>query len=181
MFNFEIPCCISYKLMMLIEYFCMFSCGCLDGRLRRQPILLKTCLFVLSLKSPTLVVSNLDCWCHPSDVSVLYGYVITFLNCDEVAGSLNELFNLFQRFNPNIFKKVDKKTGKSVQYCCVAIGSRDRSISIWFTSLKRPLVVVHDIFDDSVNIFPVTLQQQQQNLSCLVLTIRWFQVTIINF
>ncbi|XP_042235898.1 protein HIRA-like [Homarus americanus] len=54
------------------------------------------------------------------------------------------------RFNPNTLKKVDPKTGKSVQYCCVAIGSRDRSISIWFTSLKRPLVVVHDIFDDSV-------------------------------
>ncbi|XP_063868138.1 LOW QUALITY PROTEIN: protein HIRA-like [Scylla paramamosain] len=54
------------------------------------------------------------------------------------------------RFNPNILKKVDSKTGKNVQYCCVAIGSRDRSISIWFTSLKRPLVVVHDIFDDSV-------------------------------
>ncbi|KAK4296564.1 hypothetical protein Pmani_030958 [Petrolisthes manimaculis] len=50
------------------------------------------------------------------------------------------------RFNPNILKKADK----SVQYCCVAIGSRDRSVSIWFTSLKRPLVVVHDIFDDSV-------------------------------
>ncbi|XP_053650542.1 protein HIRA [Cherax quadricarinatus] len=54
------------------------------------------------------------------------------------------------RFNPNILKKADPTTGKSVQYCCVAIGSRDRSISIWFTSLKRPLVVVHDIFDDSV-------------------------------
>lgn len=51
-----------------------------------------------------------------------------------------------QRFNPNILKKAEK----SVQYCCVAIGSRDRSVSIWFTSLKRPLVVVHDIFDDSV-------------------------------
>ncbi|XP_069984346.1 protein HIRA isoform X1 [Penaeus vannamei] len=54
------------------------------------------------------------------------------------------------RFNPNILEKADPKTGKSVQYCCVAIGSRDRSISIWFTSLKRPLVVIHDIFDDSV-------------------------------
>lgn len=59
-----------------------------------------------------------------------------------------------QRFNPNILKKVDSKTGKNVQYCCVAIGSRDRSISIWFTSLKRPLVVVHDIFDDSVSVQP---------------------------
>ncbi|KAK7024654.1 hypothetical protein SK128_009629 [Halocaridina rubra] len=54
------------------------------------------------------------------------------------------------RFNPNILKKTDSKTNKSVQYCCVAIGSRDRSISIWFTSLKRPLVVIHDIFEDSV-------------------------------
>ncbi|CAL4066649.1 unnamed protein product [Meganyctiphanes norvegica] len=54
------------------------------------------------------------------------------------------------RFNPNILKKKDPKTNKPLQYCCVAIGSRDRSISIWFTSLKRPLVVVHDIFDDSV-------------------------------
>ncbi|KAB7493996.1 Protein HIRA [Armadillidium nasatum] len=54
------------------------------------------------------------------------------------------------RFNPNILNKQDPKTGKQVQYCCVAIGSRDRSISIWFTSLKRPLVVIHDIFEDSV-------------------------------
>ncbi|XP_076063040.1 histone cell cycle regulator-like protein isoform X2 [Oratosquilla oratoria] len=54
------------------------------------------------------------------------------------------------RFNPNILKRTDSKTGKPVQYCCVGIGSRDRSISVWFTSLKRPLVVVHDIFDDSV-------------------------------
>ena len=46
--------------------------------------------------------------------------------------------------------KKEKKTGKLVQYSCVAIGSRDRSISIWFTSLKRPLVVLHDIFHDSV-------------------------------
>lgn len=35
-------------------------------------------------------------------------------------------------------------------YCCGAIGSRDRSISVWLTSLKRPLVVIKEIFDDSV-------------------------------
>ena len=33
---------------------------------------------------------------------------------------------------------------------CCAIGSRDRSISVWLTSLKRPLVVVHDLFEDSI-------------------------------
>ena len=33
---------------------------------------------------------------------------------------------------------------------CCALGSRDRSISIWLTSLKRPLVVIHDMFEDSI-------------------------------
>ena len=33
---------------------------------------------------------------------------------------------------------------------CCAIGSRDRSISVWLTSLKRPLVVIHDLFEDSI-------------------------------
>ncbi|XP_053626132.1 protein HIRA homolog isoform X2 [Plodia interpunctella] len=48
------------------------------------------------------------------------------------------------RFNNNIFVKEGKK------YCCAALGSRDRALSIWLTSLKRPLVVVHDLFGDSV-------------------------------
>nr|XP_023016100.1 protein HIRA homolog [Leptinotarsa decemlineata] len=52
------------------------------------------------------------------------------------------------RFNSNILKKHDSP--KSTQYCCCAIGSRDRSISVWLTSLKRPLVVIKDLFNDSV-------------------------------
>ncbi|GBP56222.1 Protein HIRA homolog [Eumeta japonica] len=48
------------------------------------------------------------------------------------------------RFNSNIFVKEGKKC------CCAAVGSRDRALSIWLTSLKRPLVVVHDLFSDSV-------------------------------
>ncbi|XP_060810940.1 protein HIRA homolog [Amyelois transitella] len=48
------------------------------------------------------------------------------------------------RFNNNIFVKEGKKC------CCAAVGSRDRTLSIWLTSLKRPLVVVHDLFGDSV-------------------------------
>ncbi|GFU29014.1 protein HIRA [Trichonephila clavipes] len=35
-------------------------------------------------------------------------------------------------------------------FCCCAIGSRDRSLSVWLTYLKRPLVVVHDLFSNSV-------------------------------
>ncbi|CAG9818845.1 unnamed protein product [Phaedon cochleariae] len=54
------------------------------------------------------------------------------------------------RFNSNILKKETPDKPKSTQYCCCAIGSRDRSISVWLTSLKRPLVVIKDLFDDSV-------------------------------
>lgn len=37
-----------------------------------------------------------------------------------------------------------------MQHCCVALGSRDRSVSIWSTALKRPLVVITDLFTNSV-------------------------------
>ena len=30
------------------------------------------------------------------------------------------------------------------------IGSRDRSVSVWLTSLKRPLFVCHDLFESSI-------------------------------
>ncbi|KAF5276450.1 hypothetical protein FQA39_LY06519 [Lamprigera yunnana] len=54
------------------------------------------------------------------------------------------------RFNSNILKKLLPSGPKTQQYCCCAIGSRDRSLSVWLTSLKRPLVVIKDLFDDSV-------------------------------
>lgn len=60
------------------------------------------------------------------------------------------------RFNDNIFEKyrndVDEGSGKKVlcNYVCLAIGSRDRSLSVWLTALKRPLFVVHDVFDSSI-------------------------------
>ena len=48
-------------------------------------------------------------------------------------------------FNPHLFsKESDSNHG------CLALGSRDRSVSIWLTSLKRPLVVIHDLFTNSV-------------------------------
>ncbi|RWS28476.1 Protein HIRA-like protein [Leptotrombidium deliense] len=52
------------------------------------------------------------------------------------------------RFNKNILSKNIK--GKVQKFCCLAIGSRDRSLSVWLTTLKRPLVVVHDLFGNSL-------------------------------
>ncbi|KAM7452000.1 hypothetical protein ABFA07_000600 [Porites harrisoni] len=55
------------------------------------------------------------------------------------------------RFNPKLFvKKVGEDSSKLKQYSCCAIGSRDRSLSVWLTSLKRPLVVMHDLFNHSI-------------------------------
>ncbi|XP_035212178.1 protein HIRA-like [Stegodyphus dumicola] len=54
------------------------------------------------------------------------------------------------RFNPNILCKISKDSEKVEHFCCCAIGSRDRSLSVWLTYLKRPLVVVHDLFSNSV-------------------------------
>jgi len=56
------------------------------------------------------------------------------------------------RFNDNMFEKEQKLDGKkkNTQYLCIAIGSRDRSLSVWLTSLKRPLFVIHDVFESSI-------------------------------
>jgi protein HIRA/HIR1 len=53
------------------------------------------------------------------------------------------------RFNSNIFHK-SSASGTDSNYVCVAIGSRDRSISVWLTCLRRPLLVLNDLFDSSV-------------------------------
>ncbi|GLV43884.1 hira [Carabus blaptoides fortunei] len=54
------------------------------------------------------------------------------------------------RFNSNILQRSFPGSPKTQQYCCCAIGARDRSLSVWLTSLKRPLVVIHDLFTSSV-------------------------------
>ncbi|MCJ8747159.1 hypothetical protein PDJAM_G00150240 [Pangasius djambal] len=57
------------------------------------------------------------------------------------------------KFNPKIFKKKARNGSSSKPtnpYCCCAVGSKDRSLSVWLTSLKRPLVVIHDLFDKSI-------------------------------
>ncbi|XP_065828482.1 protein HIRA-like isoform X2 [Oscarella lobularis] len=50
------------------------------------------------------------------------------------------------KFNPRLLTR----NGPVSMYSCCAVGSRDRSLSIWLTSLKRPLVVTHDIFKQSI-------------------------------
>ena len=55
------------------------------------------------------------------------------------------------RFNDNIFEKeLDGPGSKKSTFVCLAIGSRDRSMSVWLTSLKRPLFVIHDVFESSI-------------------------------
>lgn len=54
------------------------------------------------------------------------------------------------RFHNAILRRQAPKTNKFQQYCCLAIGSRDRSLSVWMTALQRPLVVIHDLFRDSI-------------------------------
>lgn len=56
------------------------------------------------------------------------------------------------RFNHNLLSAVTRKGDKEkeITFSCLALGSRDRSVSVWLTSATRPLVVVHDLFNDSV-------------------------------
>jgi len=54
------------------------------------------------------------------------------------------------RFCGKVFDKVNKESGKNEMYVVVALGSRDRSFSVWTTSLKRPFFVINDAFDQGV-------------------------------
>lgn len=47
-------------------------------------------------------------------------------------------------------KRQEPVKQKQQRYCVLAVGSRDKSVSIWLTALKRPLVVIYDVFKDSV-------------------------------
>lgn len=48
------------------------------------------------------------------------------------------------RFNPNIL------TEDSNFYTLIALGSRDKSVSVWSTKNRRPTLVIHDLFQSSV-------------------------------
>ena len=49
-------------------------------------------------------------------------------------------------FNPHLFAM----SGSKDNHGCVALGSKDRSLSVWLTNHKRPLLVLHDLFNDSI-------------------------------
>lgn len=43
-----------------------------------------------------------------------------------------------------------KNSESEKTHCLCAVGSRDRSVSIWLTSYSRPLCVIADVFDNPV-------------------------------
>lgn len=56
------------------------------------------------------------------------------------------------RFCPSMLEKMaDEQNGQKAEtFVMVALGSRDRSFSVWTSSLQRPLFVIEDVFDQSV-------------------------------
>ncbi len=59
------------------------------------------------------------------------------------------------RFCSKVFEKPpssakENNDGKNDMFVVVALGSRDRSFSVWITGLKRPFFVVNDAFDQGV-------------------------------
>jgi protein HIRA/HIR1 len=54
------------------------------------------------------------------------------------------------RFNGRVFEKANGSNGKTEMFVVVALGSRDRSFSVWSTNLKRPFFVINDAFDQGV-------------------------------
>ena len=57
---------------------------------------------------------------------------------------------MFKKKKEKDAKASNKKKEKEMLFSCVAVGSRDRSVSVWMTCLPRPLVVVHELFSNSV-------------------------------
>ncbi|XP_017051908.1 protein HIRA homolog [Drosophila ficusphila] len=56
------------------------------------------------------------------------------------------------RFHNSILRRQvnEGSPSKALQYCCLAVGSRDRSLSVWMTALQRPMIVIHELFNDSI-------------------------------
>ncbi|CAG0879920.1 unnamed protein product [Darwinula stevensoni] len=55
------------------------------------------------------------------------------------------------RFSPRILTGNTKQNERQQQYCCAAIGSRDCSVSIWLTNLRRPRAVIKELFHNPVS------------------------------
>lgn len=43
------------------------------------------------------------------------------------------------------------RVGKISRACVCALGSRDRSVSVWITCFNRPVVVVQNLFDSPIH------------------------------
>lgn len=54
------------------------------------------------------------------------------------------------RFFPQILKPYDAQQKDFKTHCLCALGSRDRSISIWLTNYSRALCAFHDLFDNPI-------------------------------
>ncbi|KAH8872670.1 Protein HIRA [Schistosoma japonicum] len=52
------------------------------------------------------------------------------------------------RYNPNVLRKQDGSGNPGA--VCLALGSKDRSVSVWSTAGRRARIVVHDLFTNSV-------------------------------
>ena len=65
------------------------------------------------------------------------------------------------KFYPKILKESPNDTKN---YCLFALGSRDKSLSIWLTSEQRPLTVLYDIFDSPI--VDITWSKETISLLC---------------
>lgn len=62
---------------------------------------------------------------------------------------MSKLIISWQKFNPKIFKKKQKNGGSpkpSCPYCCCAVGSKDRSLSVWVSYNTRVTFAVLQSF-----------------------------------
>ncbi len=70
-----------------------------------------------------------------------------------------------QKFYPQILKTPKANETDDIKtYCLCAVGSRDRSLSIWLTSFCRPISVVHDLFENPV--MDITWSKEPIGLLC---------------
>jgi hypothetical protein len=72
------------------------------------------------------------------------------------------------RFFPQILKPADTDPTATTfkTHCLCALGSRDRSISIWLTNYSRPLFVLHDSFDNPIMDLTWSKQPRPGLLAC---------------
>jgi protein HIRA/HIR1 len=71
-----------------------------------------------------------------------------------------------KRFYPQILKSSNENSKDAKVYCLCALGSRDRSISIWGTNNTRPLCVFQDLFDNPILDLSWSKQPKPGLLAC---------------